>query len=289
MPSSSLASSQARIHIVRVWTLRFATALSISGIAASFAGCGGVPITTGSVSEGSLPNATPHRQTRPDPNRWKETSLHSFNYTDGAYNLYAGLVFDAAGNLYGTTQSGGDSGCNLDESCGVAFELRPTAKGEWTEKVLHSFFASDPLGFWPRAGLIMDAEGNLYGSTASGGPFCSGSISCGAVFELLPKRGSWTKKVIHGFVGGRDGDGPGAALTFDAAGNLYGTTAEGGDQDCGTIFELTPQSGGSWTERILHSFSLHEGCEPKSKLTFDNAGSLYGTADFGGAYGSTLR
>lgn len=152
--------------------------------------------------------------------------------------------------------------------------------------MLHSFFASDPLGFWPRAGLIVDAKGNLYGTTASGGPFCSGSISCGAVFELLPKSGSWTEKVIHGFMGGRDGDGPGAALTFDAAGNLYGTTAEGGDQDCGTIFELTPQSGGSWTERILHSFSLHEGCEPKSKLTFDNAGSLYGTADFGGAYGS---
>jgi uncharacterized repeat protein (TIGR03803 family) len=270
------------LQIIRSCTLRIATAVSISAVLAPLGGCGGVPVTTGSTSEGSMPNATSHQHTLPDPRRWRETSLHSFNYADGAYNLYSGLLFDAAGNLFGTTQSGGNSGCNLDESCGVAFKLMPAANGKWTEKVLHRFFARDPLGFWPRAGLIIDAKGNLYGTTDSGGPFCSG-LGCGAVFELLPNN---TAKVIYQFMGGNDGSSPDAALTFDPGGNLYGTTALGGAQNCGTIFELTSQPGGSWTERILHSFSSREGCESESKVAFDHAGSLYGTADFGGAYGS---
>lgn len=269
------------IHIVRVCTLRIATAVSISVASASLGGCGGVPITTGSISERSVPNTI-----LPAPLRWRETSLHSFNYNEGAYDLESGLIFDAAGNLYGTTQNGGDSMCGLDEGCGVAFELMRAANGKWTERVLHSFFESDSLGYWPRAGLIMDAKGDLYGTTDGGGPFCSG-VGCGAVFELLPNNGGkWTEKVLYQFVGGSDGANPQAALTFDAVGNLYGTTSEGADCDCGTIFELTPQSGGSWTERILHAFTLDEGDGPESKLAFDNAGNLYGTTDFGGAYGS---
>ncbi|MGA8795825.1 MAG: choice-of-anchor tandem repeat GloVer-containing protein [Candidatus Cybelea sp.] len=254
----------------------------LSGLAAAMlAACGGIPVATGSTSERSAPNTV-----FPVPGRWRETSLHSFNYADGAYNLYAGLVFDAAGNLYGTTQSGGNYGCNILESCGVVFELTPAAKGRWKEKVLHSFFSSDSLGFFPRAGLIVDANGNLYGSTSSGGTYCSGSVGCGVVFELSPKNGEWTEKVLYAFRGVTDGSGPEGTLTFDAAGNLYGTTVGGGDKDDGTIFELFPQSNTLWSKRTLHSFTRDEGDGPESKLVFDNAGNLYGTADFEGAYRS---
>jgi uncharacterized repeat protein (TIGR03803 family) len=196
------------------------------------------------------------------------------------------LVFDAAGNLYGTTQSGGNYGCNILESCGVVFELTRGTNGKWTEKVLHNFFPSDSLGFFPRAGLIVDAKGNLYGSTSSGGPYCSGSVSCGVVFQLSPNSGEWTEKVIYAFRNLTDGDGPEGALTFDAAGNLYGTTIGGGEKDDGTIFELIPQSNGLWSKRTLHSFTRDEGDGPEDKLVFDNAGNLYGTTDREGAYRS---
>jgi uncharacterized repeat protein (TIGR03803 family) len=257
-----------------------AVLLGLAGCAGAVNGTLRAP-PTGPISERSAPNAV-----LAPPGRWRETSLYSFNYTDGAYNLYAGLVFDTAGNLYGTTQSGGNYGCSILESCGVVFELTRGAKGKWTEHVLHSFFSNDSLGFFPRAGLIVDTNGNLYGSTSSGGPYCSGSVGCGVVFELSPNSGEWTEKVIYGFRGVTDGDGPEAALTFDAAGNLYGTTITGGDKDNGTIFELTPQSNGSWSKRTLHSFTRDEGEAPEAKLAFDNAGDLYGTTDREGAYRS---
>jgi uncharacterized repeat protein (TIGR03803 family) len=253
----------------------------IGVVLASLAGCGGIPVATGSISGRSAPDTV-----LSSPGRWKETSLHSFNYADGAYNLYAGLVFDGAGNLYGTSQSGGNYGCNIRESCGVVFELTHAANGTWKEKVLHTFFSNDSLGFFPRAGLIVDANGNLYGTTSSGGPYCSGSVGCGVVFELSPNSGEWTEKVLYGFKGVTDGSGPEGALTFDAAGNLYGTTVAGGDADDGTIFELIRQTNGSWVKRTLHSLTRDEGAGPESKLVFDNAGNLYGTADFEGAYRS---
>jgi uncharacterized repeat protein (TIGR03803 family) len=254
--------------------------------AALLFGCGGVPVAPDSMPERGVPNAAPHHQAFPAPSRWRETLLHSFNYKDGAYNIYSGLAFDVAGNLYGTTQSGGDSGCNIDESCGVVFELMRVANGTWMEKVLVRFSPRDPLGFFPRAGVIVDAKGDLYGTTDSGGRFCISSVSCGTVFELVPNNGQWTGKVLYAFMGRSDGSNPQATLTFDAAGNLYGTTSEGGGRDCGTIFELTPQRSGYWTIKTLHSFTVREGNSPASKLAFDNAGNLYGTTNFGGAYKS---
>ncbi len=265
------------IHIGCVCKLKKVAAVSISAVLVSLAGCGGIPATIGSTSQ---------RSALPAERRSREQLLHSFDYTDGAYNTYAGLVFGATGNLYGTTRSGGDYGCNIAESCGVAFELMRIANGKWAERVLHSFFPSDPLGFFPRAGLIIDAKGNLYGTTDSGGRFCVSSVSCGTVFELLPNSGSWTAKVIYPFMGTTDGSNPQAALTFDAVGNLYGTTSEGGDRDDGTIFELTPRRSGYWTKRTLHSFTNREGNGPASALTFDKAGDLDGTTGFGGAYRS---
>jgi uncharacterized repeat protein (TIGR03803 family) len=244
---------------------------------APLAGCGAPDAST------SIPARSASHTVPPPLFRWKETVLHSFNYTDGAYNLSSGLVFDAAGNLYGTTPSGGIYGCDTLGSCGVAFELVRGADGKWTENVLHSFSPGDSLGFFPRAGLILDARGNLYGTTDSGGRFCSASVSCGTVFELSPSSGQWTAKAIYAFRAGSDGSNPQAALTFDAVGNLYGTTSEGGDSADGTIFELTPQTNGSWIKRTLHSFTTAEGAGPQSPMVLDRAGNLYGTADFGGA------
>ena len=257
-------------------------ALSAGAAAALLAGCGGIPATTTSVSERA---ATPF--VRQAAGGWRETTLSSFDYIDGTYDTYSGLVFDADGNLYGTTQWGGYSTCQYDQSCGVAYELTRSSSGAWTETVIHEFSQCDPLGFFPRAPLIVDRKGNLYGTTAEGGPFCSG-VGPGAVFELSPNGGSiWTPNLIYQFRGTIDGEAPQAPLTFDRAGNLYGTTSEGGNRDDGTIFELTPQDHGRyWTKTLLHSFTNREGYSPHSRLTFDKAGDLYGTTTFGGAFAS---
>ena len=213
---------------------------------------------------------------------WTETVLYSFNDngTDGWESL-AGLIFDAAGNLYGTTWAGGTYGG------GTVFELTPA--GGWTEKVLHSFSWIGTDGFWPYAGLIIDAAGNLYGTTGAGGP-----SGWGMVFELTPTAGGgWTEKMLHSFPydNGTDGSQPVAGLIFDAVGNLYGTTEYGGTYSncyggCGTVFELTPAAGGGWTETVLHSFNGTDGREPAAGLIFDAAGNLYGTTYYGGTYGN---
>jgi uncharacterized repeat protein (TIGR03803 family) len=216
---------------------------------------------------------------------WTEKVLHGFNGTDGA-QPYAGLIFDVAGNLYGTTQRGGPPGCYADYGCGMVFELAREANRGWTEKVLHTFRGKD--GAYPYAGLIFNSS-NLYGTTAQGGPAgCDSNLGCGTVFELTPKaHGGWTEKVLHNFIQkGRDGVYPYAGLIFDGAGNLYGTALNGGAYNDGTVFELTPKAGGGWTEKVLHSF-IHNGTDgynPNAGLIFDDAGNLYGTALNGGAY-----
>jgi len=156
----------------------------------------------------------------------KETVLHSFgSKADGAYP-YAGLVRDAAGNLYGTTGYGGDSGL------GTAFRLDKTGN----ETVLHSFRGTRADGAYPEAGFVRDSKGNLYGTTEGGGfNRCDGS--CGVVFKL-DKTGKET--VLYRFTGGSDGEGPSAGLVRDAKGNLYGTAYWGGAGGQGTVFKLTP-------------------------------------------------
>jgi uncharacterized repeat protein (TIGR03803 family) len=264
------------MRIVRACTLKIVTAVVVSAFSISLAACGGLPVASGSLSNDDFRT----------PMSSKEMLLHSFDYTDGAYDTYAGLVFDAAGNLYGTTQLGGTSTCGYVKTCGVVFELTRGASGDWTETVLHDFYACDPLGIWPRAGLTIDAKGNLYGTTDAGGLSCA-SVEPGTVFELSPNgTGQWTAKALYQFLGANDGAYPQAALTFDAHGNLYGTTSEGGEKYDGTIFELTLQHNGIWLKRTLHSFTNAEGYGPASKLTFDKSGNLYGTSNFGGAYRS---
>jgi uncharacterized repeat protein (TIGR03803 family) len=207
----------------------------------------------------------------------QERVLHSFNL-NGADGYYpsAGLIFDAAGNLYGTTRVGTDS-------YGTVFELTPAAGGGWTETVLHNFgYGTD--GATPYAGLIFDAAGNLYGTTQYGGTY-----GVGTVFELTPAAGGgWTETVLHNFGNGADGSTPFAGLIFDAAGNLYGTTYQGGTYLYGTVFELTPAGGGSWTEKVLHNFGNGtDGAAPYAGLIFDAAGNLYGTTYQGGTYSSS--
>ncbi len=210
---------------------------------------------------------------------WAETVLHSFgNGTDGAYP-YAALIFDAAGNLYGTTLEGGIHGD------GTVFELSPREDGGWTETVLHSFDGGNH-GRYPNGSLIFDVAGNLYGATSEGG-----TQDGGTVFELSPRQdGGWTETVLRNFGHGGDGADPNGGLIFDAAGNLYGTTSQGGVHDCleggcGTVFELTPNGSGGWTETVLHSFGNGtDGNYPDGGLIFDAAGNLYGTTSEGGIH-----
>jgi uncharacterized repeat protein (TIGR03803 family) len=205
--------------------------------------------------------------------------LHIFTFTDG-WQPFAGMIFDAAGNLYGTTAGGGATvteACH--DSCGVVFKLAPNPDGTWTESVLHSFTGTD--GDLPDAGLIFDAAGNLYGTTFEGGADRSG-----VVFKLAPNPdGTWTESVLYSFTGGVDGGYPAAGLTLDPAGNLYGTTFEGGADRSGVVFKLAPNPDGTWTESVLYSFTGGaDGAYPRG-LIFDAAGNLYGTTEYGGAYG----
>jgi len=197
---------------------------------------------------------------------WTEKILFSFNGTDGQAG-WNKLIFDAAGNLYSTSGSGGAYGQ------GVAYELRPHAGG-WVEKVLHNF-GNGTDGGSPQCALIFDAEGNLYGMTTYGG-----TNGLGTVFELVPTAGGgWVERILHNFAGGCDGANPFAGVTFDSSGNLFGVTYFGQ-----TVFEMTPGSGGNWTLNTLYSFddNATQGSGPWPTVTLDAEGNVYGTAQFGG-------
>jgi uncharacterized repeat protein (TIGR03803 family) len=197
------------------------------------------------------------------------------------------VIFDAAGNVYGTSEYGGDFTKCPNIGCGAVWEFSPALGGGYTETKVYTF-SSGSDGATPYAGLTPDSAGNLYGVAAAGGNLsrCFGQ-GCGVVFELSPNSsGGWTETVLYAFNGGRDGGSPWAGLTFDAAGNLYGTTAGGGNLSlcsCGVVFELSPTSGGTWTETVLHAFTNgNDGGTPFGTLIFDAAGNLYGTTEGGG-------
>jgi len=207
-----------------------------------------------------------------------DSLLHSFNNNgkDGT-NPRGGLLADADGNLYGTTYTGGVY------NYGTVFELSPKTGGGWTAKVLHSFKEDGSDGGYPEGTLIFDSAGNLYGTTDSGG-----TDSEGTAFELSPAAGGkWTEKILWNF--GLSGGFPAAGMIFDAAGNLYGTTAAGGTYGGGTVFELSPGTGGTWTATTLHSFTFNtttDGYFPLSSVLLDSAGNLFGTTYVGGTYGT---
>jgi hypothetical protein len=234
---------------------------------------------------------------------WKEKVLYSFQgLPDGSLPVGA-VVFDTAGNLYGATTEGGSSSCASVAQCGTVYQLAPPVKqgDPWTETVLHVFKGNTSNdGASPAGGLVIDAAGNLYGTTAYGG---TGNcvvlgilMGCGTVFELSPpqrKGGQWTEKVLYSFPTPKQGFLPQGDLVFDGAGNLYGATQFGGGYGttcnafykyCGAVFELSAPKikGGKWTEKALHGFkSGTDGANPNGGLVLDSEGRVYGTT-FGG-------
>jgi len=221
---------------------------------------------------------------------WTLTSLYTFSGFDGGVPL-SNLTLDSTGNLYGTAYAGGLTVCY--NGCGVVFELSPSSNGTWKETVLHKFNQTD--GSYPESGLIIDKAGNLYGTATAGGNLnCSGFdfVGCGLVFELSPRSsGEWGETVLRTFTGINGGWQPFDSLTFDAQGNLYGTTALGGTDThepgcnvgCGLVFELSRSSSGDWNEEVLYSFTgADDGANPAANVVFDSAGNLYGTTQYDG-------
>jgi uncharacterized repeat protein (TIGR03803 family) len=197
---------------------------------------------------------------------WSEQPIYAFSGTPDGAAPYAGLISDSAGNLYGTTTAGGTFGQ------GAVFEVSPNGGGGWTEQVLYSFTGGSD-GSFPTGGVIFDQSGNLYGSTNKGG-----SGGGGTVFKLTPSGGSWSYGLVSSITG-TSGCGPFANLSFDGAGNLYGTTLCDGANNAGNVFKLT--SSGTYSS--LHDFTGgSDGGYPRSNVTFDTAGNLYGTASRGG-------
>ena len=200
----------------------------------------------------------------------REQVLHSFGTgTDGAQPI-GGLVLDSAGNFYGTTSLDGAYGN------GTVFEGKRSGL-TWTESTIYSFTGGDD-GASPPAGVTLDAHGNLFGTSSFGG-----ANGVGVVYELSRSGSSWMQTVLYTFQGGSDGQNPVGGVILDKAGNLYGTTFDGGDNGGGTIYELSP-SGGGWTFTTLYSFTGGYG-GPYNKLAFDANGNLYGATNGEGAYG----
>jgi len=201
---------------------------------------------------------------------WTATALYDFNDAPDAGVPTSPVIFDRAGNMYGTTQYGG-TGC-YDYGCGTVYKLTPSGSG-WTESVIYSF-QSGSDGERPDGGLISDSSGNLYGTTEFGG-----SPGCGTIFELSPSGSGWRETILHTFNCG-DGSSPGGSLIADHFGNLYGVALAGGGDNGGAIFELSDP--GNWFFRVLYSFPEYSA--PAGTLVFDRSLNLYGAAG-GGAYG----
>jgi uncharacterized repeat protein (TIGR03803 family) len=213
-----------------------------------------------------------------------QTVLHSFGrfitptrLSDGGI-LYAGVVRDSQGNLFGTTGYGPGS------AYGVVFKLSPSG----AETILH-IFTGPPDGLGPGGGLVMDAQGNLYGTTELGGTgYCPGYYypGCGTIYKVTP---SGTETILHNFTGyPSDGTGPQGSLIFDAQGNLYGTTVYGGLYGWGTVFKLTPTG----KETVLYNFGPPPDAEtPEAGLVMDANGNLFGTTSWGGTedYGTVFK
>jgi uncharacterized repeat protein (TIGR03803 family) len=223
----------------------------------------------------------------------QEKILYSFSGTDGSRPV-SKLMLDGSGNLFGTTQEGGTT------NWGTVFELSPQQDGTWSETVIYNFCQNFDGhhcldGAFPEASLIADHDGNLYGTTYSGGSCPDNGSGCGIVFELSPPTPgniTWQETVLYTFCEVHtcpDGAEPLGKLTFDSEGNLYGTTKDGGGAVGGVVFELSPTPSG-WTESVLYRFCsigqfpyCPDGFYPMAGVTFDKSGNLFGTTNVGGS------
>jgi uncharacterized repeat protein (TIGR03803 family) len=250
----------------------FSSLYSFTGGDGSGPGFGSLAIKGGALfgtteSGGYFGTAFEVGRAGPGSDVWKETVVHSFGIgKDGAQPLN-GVVFDAAGNFYGTTSLGGAYGN------GAVFEVKRSGK-KWIESVIYSFKTANPV-----AGVTLDAQGNLYGTTSFGGP-----TGNGLVFELSRSGSSWKETVLYRFKGANDGEHPVGGLLLGKAGNLYGSTFQGGANGGGTVYELSHSAKG-WKLATLYSFG-GGFAGPYNKLTFDNKGNIYGATNGDGAHGA---
>jgi uncharacterized repeat protein (TIGR03803 family) len=203
---------------------------------------------------------------------WSLTTLYNFSGPDGALPM-ASLVLDAAGNLYGTTSGGG-----ANDGFGTVFELSPSSGGTWTETLLCTF----PYGKYyerPQTAVWFDAVGNIYGTTAG----TDDSPGYGSVYELTPNGdGSWTLHTLHRFGGPGDGYLP-AGLVGDSSGNLFGTTASGGANNDGIVYELKKNAAGQWIEKVMHNFTDGSDGGFPGTLVMGPGNVFYGAAAAGGS------
>ena len=214
------------------------------------------------------------------------TVLHTFTGGADGYEPYAGVTLDQQGRIYGTTYLGGS------HNGGVVFRLVRGGQG-WTLSPIYSFGSQDHDGNTPFARVVFGPSGLLYGTTDYGGAGNSGTV-----FSLQPPATAcknalcpWIETILYSFTGGADGAYPQFGdLIFDQAGNIYGTTANGGASGGGVVFKLT-RSGGGWNESVLWNFtSGNDGSYPVGGVIFDNAGNLYGVTTFGGrGYGTVYK
>jgi uncharacterized repeat protein (TIGR03803 family) len=213
-------------------------------------------------------------QLKPDLNgNWKFSVLHAFTGgADGATGSAGRLILDKAGNLYGVATAGGANGK------GVAFRMTRAASGHWFLQPLYAFKGQPDAGF-PYGGLTFDSLGHLYGTT-----YYDGKNNLGAVYELTTNHGAWSERVLYSFEGGSDGSNSISNLVIDRAGNLYGTTSEGGAGcSCGVIFKLAPGTSGQWTESVAYRFQgAPDAGFAYNGMVGDGAGNFYGTTVHGG-------
>jgi uncharacterized repeat protein (TIGR03803 family) len=209
---------------------------------------------------------------------WTEQVLYDFQGTKTGFDPSGALIFDAAGNLYGTTAG------TFNAEAGTVFELSKWSGG-WKHRKLWQFDGTDGAG--PSEGVIFDKSGSLYGTTRGGGGSCDGEF-CGTVFKLVSTSGGhWKEEIIWVFPDPANGFYPSSGLVSDKAGNLYGTTAQGGNgrcyNGCGVLYKLSPGANGKWKYNVLHQFIGNGGGLPPSNVVLDEKGNLYGTA-YGAVY-----
>ncbi len=217
------------------------------------------------------------------------TVIHTFADGEDGAQPASGVTIDRSGNVYGTTPYGGRTTGHY----GVVYRLQNKGGG-WVITPLYDF-AGGSDGANPSSRVTIGTNGTLYGSTSYGGLFqngCSGGDGCGTIFNLKPTPNRpatplspWIKTILYDFQGGTDGWQPGGDLIFDKAGNVYGTTYYGAYGGLGSVYKLTPSSGG-WTESLLYQDpSGGEWIQPSGGVILDGSGNLFGVFVFGGANG----